>query len=129
AVKTADGTEIPKGTKLVGRVVGAQASTAGDTSQVAVAFDHAELAGGQNVPIQSQIQSIGSSDASSAASAGSSAMDRGAMRGSTGTDTTSPSSPSSPSAPGSPASAPSQTPGGAPSGQSPAAGSATTTSA
>src|SRR5438105_2951548 len=43
AVKTADGTEIPKGTKLVGRVVGAQASTAGDTSQVAVAFDHAEL--------------------------------------------------------------------------------------
>ena len=83
----------------------------------------AELVGGQNVPIQSQIQSVGSSDASSAASAGSSAMDRGAMRGSTGTDTT------SPSAPGSTASAPSQTPGGAPSGQSPAAGSATTTSA
>ena len=119
-VKTADGTQIPKGTKLVGRVVGAQASNAGDTSQIAVQFDHAELAGGQTLPIQSQIQSIGSSDASTAASAGSSPANSGAMRGSPGRDAT------TPSAAGLPASAQSQMPGGAPSGQAPAAGSAAT---
>jgi len=124
SVKTADGTDIPKGAKLVGRVVGAQASTGGATSQIAVQFDHAELAGGQSVPIQSQIQSVGSAASSdaSAAAAGSSAMSPAAPHGSAGTDM------ASPSAPGSAASASSQTPG-APSGQSPAAGSAATTSA
>jgi hypothetical protein len=58
-VKTADGTEIPKGSKLVGRVMGVHASEAGDNSQVVVKFDHLELKGGQSVPVQSQIQSIG----------------------------------------------------------------------
>jgi hypothetical protein len=57
-VKTADGTEIPKGSKLMGRVVGVQASGAGANSQVALQFDHIELKGGQSVPVHSQIQSI-----------------------------------------------------------------------
>ena len=113
AVKTADGTEIPKGTKLVGRVVGVQASTAGDTSQVALQFDHAELVGGQNVPIQSQIQSVGSSDASASSASPMSGPRAGsATAGSTGADTTSPSA-SSPSASSSAGSAQTQ-PGSAP---------------
>src|SRR5205823_8871438 len=58
SVKTADGTEIPKGSKLVGHVMGVHPSGAGDNSQVALQFDHIELKGGQNVPVHSQIQSI-----------------------------------------------------------------------
>ena len=58
SVKTADGTEIPKGSKLVGHVLGAKASTAGDNAQVALQFDHIELKGGQSLPVHSQIQSI-----------------------------------------------------------------------
>jgi hypothetical protein len=70
SVKTADGTEIPKGSKLVGHVVAVRASQAGDNAQVALQFDHLELKGGQNVPVHSQIQSI--SPAGGAASAGNS---------------------------------------------------------
>jgi hypothetical protein len=58
SIKTADGTEIPKGSKLVGHVMGAHASEAGDNSQVVVQFDHVELKGGQSVAVHSQIQSI-----------------------------------------------------------------------
>jgi hypothetical protein len=58
SVKTADGTEIPKGSKLVGHVLVAQPSGAGSKSQVALQFDHLELKGGQSVAIHSQIQSI-----------------------------------------------------------------------
>lgn len=58
SVKTADGTEIPKGSKLVGHVLGAKASEAGENSQVALQFDHFELKGGQNLAVHSQIQSI-----------------------------------------------------------------------
>jgi hypothetical protein len=58
SVKTADGTEIPKGSKLVGHVLAAKPSGAGENSQVALEFDHIELKGGQNLPIHSQIQSI-----------------------------------------------------------------------
>ena len=58
SVKTADGTEIPKGSKLVGHVVGVQPSGAGENSQVVLQFDHLELKGGQSMPVHSQIQSI-----------------------------------------------------------------------
>lgn len=68
AVKTADGTEIPKGSKLVGHVLAVQASTANQNSQVVLLLDHAELKGGQSLPIQSQIQSIGEGGGDSAAS-------------------------------------------------------------
>lgn len=58
SAKTADGTEIPKGSKLKGHIVGVQASEGGTNSQVALKLDQVELAGGQTLPIQSQIQSI-----------------------------------------------------------------------
>lgn len=78
SVKTADGTEIPKGSKLVGHVLGVQPSGAGENSQVALQFDHLELKGGQSVPVHSQIQSIappagGSSNPSTSGTNGSSA--------------------------------------------------------
>jgi hypothetical protein len=71
SAKTADGTEIPKGSKLVGRVLAVHPSAAGDNSQVVLQFDHLELKGGQNMPVHTQIQSIApaSGSASAAASA------------------------------------------------------------
>jgi len=57
--KTADGTEIPKGSKLVGHVTNVQARGEGkENSQIAIQFDRAELKGGQTMPIESVIQSI-----------------------------------------------------------------------
>jgi hypothetical protein len=73
SVKTADGTEIPKGSKLMGHVIGVQPSGVGTNSQVALQFDHFELKGGQTLPVHSQIQSI------SPSTGGSSAMGAGAM--------------------------------------------------
>jgi hypothetical protein len=67
SVKTADGTEIPKGSKLVGHVLGAKPSGTGENSEVVLQFDHFELKGGQNLAVHSQIQSI--APAGSAASA------------------------------------------------------------
>jgi hypothetical protein len=72
SVKTADGTEIPKGSKLVGHVLGAKPSGAGENAQVVLQFDHFELKGGQNLAVHSQIQSItpaGGAPATSASSA------------------------------------------------------------
>jgi hypothetical protein len=71
AATTADGTQIPKGTKLVGRVLGVKSSGSGnENSQVALQFDHAELQGGQNLPIHSEIQSIAPSDSAVNSSSG-----------------------------------------------------------
>jgi hypothetical protein len=76
-VKTPDGTEIPKGSKLVGHVIAVQPSQPGQNSQLALQFDHVELKGGKTMPVHSQIQSI--SPAGGAASAsGSSAAGGGA---------------------------------------------------
>jgi hypothetical protein len=58
AVKTADGTEIPKGSKLMGQVMAVHPSASGDNSQLVVKFDHLELKGGQSVPVHSKIESI-----------------------------------------------------------------------
>jgi hypothetical protein len=69
AVKTAEGTEIPKGSKLVGHVLAAKPSGAGENSQVALQFDHFELKGGQNLPVHSQIQSIAPAGGAASASA------------------------------------------------------------
>jgi len=74
SIKTPDGTEIPKGSKLVGRVMGVHPSESGDNSQVVLQFDHVELKSGKSVPVHSQIQSIappagaGSTSGSSAVS-------------------------------------------------------------
>jgi hypothetical protein len=89
SVKTADGTEIPKGSKLVGRVIGVQASGQGENSQVALQFDHVELKGGQNMAVRSQIQSIapqgGAASASETPTANPSSPSRsGANGGSSG---------------------------------------------
>ena len=70
AIKTADGTVIPKGSKLVGHITGVQASGAGANSQVALQFDHIELKGGQSMPVQSQIQSIAPPEGSASAGGG-----------------------------------------------------------
>ena len=86
SVKTADGTEIPKGSKLMGHVMGVHASTAGDNSQVVIQFDHVELKGGQSVPVHSQIQSI-----TPAAGAASAAMSQAPAAGSSNTGSSSPS--------------------------------------
>lgn len=58
SAKTADGTEIPKGSKLVGHVLGVHPSGSAENSQVVLQFDHLELKGGQSLPVHSQIQSI-----------------------------------------------------------------------
>jgi hypothetical protein len=109
SVKTADGTEIPKGSKLVGHVLGAKPSGAGENSQVVLQFDHFELKGGQNVAVHSQIRSIApAGDAATTSRSG--AMSAPPAGGS--------SSPSSPSANGtsggSKGSASPQGPGGDP---------------
>ena len=74
SVKTADGTDIPKGSKLVGHVIAVQPSTDGENSQVALQFDHFELKGGQNLPVQSQIQSIAPPQGAASAGAGPTGM-------------------------------------------------------
>jgi hypothetical protein len=79
SAKTADGTEIPKGSKLVGHVLVAQPSGAGANSQVALQIDHIELKGGQSVPVHSQIQSIAPPEG--AAAAGGSPATSGAPAG------------------------------------------------
>jgi len=87
SAKTADGTEIPKGSKLMGHVVAVKASGAGANSQVALQFDRIELKGGQSMAIQSQIQSIAppegaeSMASSPAPMAGSPGMTGGAASG------------------------------------------------
>jgi len=59
AVKTADGTTIPKGTRLVGHVTEVQAHGSGNAdSRMAIQFDRAELKGGQSLAIHSMIQSL-----------------------------------------------------------------------
>ena len=56
-MKTADGTEIPKGTKIMGRVTAVLAhGKDSENAQVAVQFDRAVLKSGQNVVIRSEIQ-------------------------------------------------------------------------
>lgn len=88
SVKTADGTEIPKGTKLMGHVVAVQSSASGQNSQVALKLDHAQLDGGQNLAIQSQIQSIGATgsgnDAASSPGAASESPTSGAANANSG---------------------------------------------
>ena len=55
----AAGTEIPKGSKLVGHVTDVRPRGEGsENSQIAIQFDRAELKGGQTLPIASVIQSV-----------------------------------------------------------------------
>jgi hypothetical protein len=59
AATTADGTVIPKGSRLVGHVTTVVAhSKESATSQLGIAFDRAELKGGQSLPVHSEIRSL-----------------------------------------------------------------------
>lgn len=117
SAKTADGTEIPKGSKLVGHVLGARASGAGENSQVVLQFDHLELKGGQKVPVHSQIQSITPAGGTAAASDSAALASRSPAAGA--------SNPNTPGANGSRASGAPQTASGeagaAPAGNTPPA--------
>ncbi len=58
-LKVSGGTDIPKGSKLMGHVTNVQARGEGkENSQIAIQFDKAELKGGQTVAIESIIQSV-----------------------------------------------------------------------
>lgn len=58
-LKFAGGADIPKGSKLVGRVTNVQARGDGkENSQIAIQFDTAELKGGRTLAIESVIQSV-----------------------------------------------------------------------
>jgi hypothetical protein len=70
-VKTADGTVIPKGTKLVGHVTEAEAhGSASQDSHVGIEFDRAELRNGQSLAIHSAIQSVAPPASMAAGAAG-----------------------------------------------------------
>jgi hypothetical protein len=67
-VKTADGTSIPKGSKLIGHVTGVKPSGQGnENSQVSLEFDRAELKGGQSMAIRSELQSLSPAGADNSA--------------------------------------------------------------
>ncbi|HTB98808.1 MAG TPA: hypothetical protein VK716_17495 [Terracidiphilus sp.] len=71
AVKTTNGLEIPKGSKLVGRITAVKSSgDAHENSQVALQFDSAELKGGSSVPIHSEIKSLSPAGGSATADPG-----------------------------------------------------------
>ncbi len=58
-VVTADGTLIPRGTRLVGHITQVQASDSSHpVSQMGIAFDHAELKNGQSIAIFTLIRGV-----------------------------------------------------------------------
>jgi hypothetical protein len=58
-LQISEGTEIPKGSKLIGHITNVQPRGDGkENSQIAIQFDRAELKGGQTLPIESVIQSV-----------------------------------------------------------------------
>jgi hypothetical protein len=59
AATLANGTELPRGTKLVGHVTRVQAQSKDQPfAMLALTFDHAELKGGQNVALRSVIRMV-----------------------------------------------------------------------
>lgn len=82
-VTAADGTEIPKGSKLVGHVALVHPhSKDAQNSQLALLFDQAQLKNGQSVPIKSTIEAV--SPAEGLANAGSPDAFAGVPAGPTG---------------------------------------------
>lgn len=106
-VKTSDGTEIPKGSRLMGHITKVQAhSNTSQNSELALLFDQAQLKSGQTVAIHSTIQSVGTpqgsgqpADAMSSAPMASpgGAPGGGSMSNSRGSSSGSPAQPSVPS--------------------------------
>jgi hypothetical protein len=80
----ADGTVIPKGTKIMGHVTEAQPYVANsDNGRITLQFEQAQLKGGQNVPIKSAIQTVtpAGSDTASSDTGGGMPMGGGAAGG------------------------------------------------
>jgi len=76
---------IPKGSKLIGKVTEAKAAGNGQSdSQVGIAFDHALLKDGRQVPMAVGIQAISTSQAEAAAAADDSTMTSGNVSGMAG---------------------------------------------
>jgi hypothetical protein len=66
----ADGTVIPKGSKIMGHVTEAQAYVANtDNGRLTLQFDQAEIKSGQSMPIKSAIQTINPAGSDAASSA------------------------------------------------------------
>lgn len=57
--KLADGTALPKGTKLAGRVNEVQAMENGGRALLALTFDHAEMKGGKTLQVRCVLQMLG----------------------------------------------------------------------
>jgi hypothetical protein len=58
-MRTADGTELPKGTRLLGHVTQVESHRKGHSdSELGLDFDRAEMKGGRTIPIHSMIESI-----------------------------------------------------------------------
>src|SRR6202163_2634554 len=73
---------LPKGSKIVGKVTQAQARAKGqDESQLGIAFDHAILKDGTQMPMSFAIQAVGSSESAASAAA---MDDSGMMAGNAG---------------------------------------------
>ena len=65
SVQTADGTQIPKGSKLMGHVTKVQPhSSTSQNSELAVSFDQAQLKGGQTVLVRAVIESVSAPEGS-----------------------------------------------------------------
>jgi hypothetical protein len=88
SAKTKDGTDIPKGSKLTGKVVAVQSEKDGNgTSTLAIKFDQIEAKGGAATPIQGLIVSIGPSpDAGGGGVGFNSVLGRGGVGSSAGLD-------------------------------------------
>ena len=70
-VRSADGSVIPRGSRLVGHVTDAKAKAKGDSeSALGIAFDHAVLRNGQQVPLNASIKALAAAANNSSASMG-----------------------------------------------------------
>lgn len=82
AFTTAEGTRIPKGSKLIGHVSEAQAHGSGSAeSRLGLVFDQAEMKGGESMPIHAVIESVSPSASAIAASQMQASDDMGPMGG------------------------------------------------
>ncbi len=59
AFKLADGTMVPKGTKLTGHITAAKARSKGDSdSELTLAFERINIPGGKQIPIKGMVQAV-----------------------------------------------------------------------
>ena len=73
---------VPKGSKIMGHVTQVQTASKGQSSsQVGIAFDHAILKGGQEVPMTASIQALAASQQAASAAMVGDGMDDGALAG------------------------------------------------